>query len=203
MKILSLLLILIFGCKGNSNQMEQKSVKVGESKGIILEPFNKYSSENVEGVIGVITVSESYEFGDTIKIYDTNQKLLTTIIRIDESQIIVLKCLDRNESHYRVKLDNGDIGYISLSSKKVIFQTWEEHILSLFAVGFDEKKNPLRKEPSLDAEMLYYDQDEFYHPNQIKGEWLQIKYGLESNWKYGWIKWKNEDNLIIELYSFA
>lgn len=105
--------------------------------------------------------------------------------------------------YYQVKIDNGDVGYIPLSSKKVLFQTWEEHFLSLFSVGFNEKKNPLRKEPSLDAEMLYYDQDEFYHPNQIKGEWLQIKYGSESNWRYGWIKWKSENNLIIDLYYFA
>lgn len=111
--------------------------------------------------------------------------------------------MDKNESYYQVKLENGDIGYILISSRKVIFQTWEEHILGLFSVGFDEKKNPLRKEPSLDAEMLYYNQDEFYHPNQIKGEWLQTKYGSEGNWQYGWIKWKSEDNLIIELYYFA
>lgn len=203
MKILSLLLILFFGCKGNSNQMEQKSVKIEESKEMILESLNIDSSENVEGSIGIITVSESYEFGDSLKIYDASQKLLTTIIRTDENQIIALKCLDINESYYQVKLDNSDIGYIPLSSKKVMFQTWEEHILSLFSVGFDGKKNPLRKKPSLDAEMLYYDQDEFYHPNQIKGEWLQIKYGSEGNWRYGWIKWKSEDNLIIELYYFA
>lgn len=75
MKILSLLLILFFGCKGNSNQMEQKSVRIEESEGMILETLNIDSGENVEGSIGIITVSESYEFGDTIKIYDANQKL--------------------------------------------------------------------------------------------------------------------------------
>jgi hypothetical protein len=183
--------------------MEQKSIKVEESKEMILELQNPDSSEKVEGAIGVITVSENYEFGDTIKIYDANQKLLTIIIRTDEYQIIVLKCLNKTELYYQVKLDNGDVGYIPVGSKKVKFQTWEDHILSVFSVGFDEKKNPLRKEPSFDAEILYYDQDEFFHPNQIKGEWLQVKYGYEGNWKYGWIKWKSGDNLIIELYYFA
>src|SRR5690554_5888852 len=131
MKILSLLLILFFGCKDNSNQIEQKTVKVDESEEMVLKPLDLENSENVEGAVGIIIVSEIYEFGDSIKIYDANQKPLTTIIRTDENQIIALKCLDKTELYYQVKLDNGDIGNIPLSSKKVLVQTWEEHLLGV------------------------------------------------------------------------
>lgn len=47
--------------------MEQKTVKVDESEEMVLKSLDLENSENVEGAIGIIIVSEIYEFGDSIK----------------------------------------------------------------------------------------------------------------------------------------
>jgi hypothetical protein len=205
MKYLSLLfLILLISCKGQPNQLEQQSSKTSDEKPT---DFSSNEIDNnsavVENAIGILVTSESYQFGDTISVYDEKQNLFIKLVRADESQVIALKCLTHDKRYFQVELDNNGIGLIPRNSTKVMLQTWEEHILSLFSVGFDEQKNPLLKEPSLSAEQLYYDQDEFYHPTQIKGEWLQVKWGSEENWNYGWIKWKDKDKLLIELFYFA
>jgi hypothetical protein len=195
----SLLLLGIFiSCQGKSNQEEKQLSHTFETK-----QEATISNDTINGAIGIIVPSESYEFGDSIKIYDGNQKLLTTIIRTDENQIIALMCLAQGERFYQIKFDDEQVGYIPNESKQIVFQSWEEHILDVFSVDFDTKANPLRKEPVEDSNTLYFDEDEFYHPNQIKDEWLQVKWGGEGNWNYGWIKWKDGGKLLIKLYYFA
>ena len=107
-----------------------------------------------------------------------------------------------DEQYYQIKLEDERTGYIPKKSEYVVFQTWEEYVLDRL-VGFDPKTNPLRKEPSEDSDTLYYEKDEFYISRQIKGEWIQVEWGSYGKWNYGWVKWKNDGRLIIELYYFA
>ena len=129
--------------------------------------------------------------------------MLKEIIITDENQELSLRCLSKDKSFYKVKLENNELGFIPLDERGVKFQTWEEHILSLFAIGFKESINPLRDKPSDESDKIYYDPDEFYHPNQIKGEWLQVKWGTEGDWEYGWVKWKENGKLLINFFYFA
>jgi hypothetical protein len=121
----------------------------------------------------------------------------------DEYQKLTLNCLSTEGDFYKVFLEDSLIGYLAKNQPEISFQTWGEHVLSVFAVGFDIKRNPIKKEPNNLSSEISYDVDEFYHPAKVQGNWLQIKWGTEGNWHYGWIKWKDKDKLIIELLYFA
>ncbi|GGZ35240.1 hypothetical protein GCM10007049_30830 [Echinicola pacifica] len=157
----------------------------------------------LEGAIGLISTSENYQFGDTIFVFDKEGKVQNHIVFDDEYEVLSLKCLSKDNSFYKVKSENNEIGFIPKGEKGVIFQTWEEHVLSVFSIGFNEVSNPLLDSPLENSKKVYYDKDEFYHPSQIKGDWLQVKWGSEEDWKYGWIMWKDSEKLLIELYYFA
>lgn len=157
----------------------------------------------VEGAIGVITTSEHYKFGDAINIFDKEGYMESSIVIIDENKVLSLKCISNDGSFYKVQTENDDIGFIPKSEKGVSFQTWEKHILSVFSVEFDEVTNPLLESPSVSSKKAYYDKEEYYHPSQIKEEWLQVRWGTEGDWEYGWIRWKNGEKLLVELYYFA
>lgn len=202
MRRFNLLLLGIFiSCQSRSNQAQKQSVQILGEKQEITMPALAY--DTVNGAIGIIVPSETYQFGEAINIYTQEHKLIRQITRTDENQIIALMCVAQDEQYYQVKFEDEVTGFIQRNSKQVVFQTWEEHVLDVFSVDFDIKDNPLRKDPSEGASTLDFDQDEFYHPNQIKGEWLQVKWGSEGNWNYGWIKWKEKNKLLIDLYYFA
>lgn len=165
--------------------------------------FSNVGSGKIEGAIGILTTSNNYRFGDTIGVYKPNGKLLTILKRTEEYQVIALKCLALTKSHYQVLLDNGEKGLVSRYSKHIEFQTWEEHMLSLFAVGFNEKDNPLMAQPSKEGKKLDFKKDEFYHPIQIKADWLKVEWDSGNKKQYGWVRWKNKERLIVELYYFA
>ena len=192
------ILLLLFACQGNTKDTKDESN---------MNPVVEKTSNDpvvVEGAIGIIVESEDYRFGDTIPVLDKNQNKVSKIVITEETEVLKLKCLSKSESTYEVLLQNDSVGYIPVSEKKVKFQTWQEHILNhLFAVGFNKKDNPLHEDPSEGSKTIYYDKDEFYHPSQIKGEWLQVKWGSEGSWNYGWIKWREKEKLLIELFYFA
>ncbi len=199
-------LVLLMAChQGKSDKTtSQDSVvkEVVETKPEFTIPQTG-ESVVVEGAIGLVTTSENYEFGDTINIFDKEGQVQSSIVITDENQVLSLKCLSKDDSLYKVQYENDVIGFIPKNEKGIIFQTWEEHILSLFSVGFDEVSNPLLESPSESSKKAYYDKDEFYHPSQIKGDWLQVKWGSEGDWEYGWIRWKDGEKLLVELYYFA
>lgn len=196
-----LIVILVTGCHGNCKNGNDHNDKRGDS--LIVETRKEEGLVAVEGAIGVIVTSNNYQFGDTIHVFDRNKRLLKDISMTDENQELVLKCISKNDTFYEVKLENGALGFIPRNEKGVKFQTWQEHILSVFAVGFDEGLNPLREEASESSNKVHYNQDEFYHPNKINGDWLQVKWGLEGSWQYAWVKWKKNEKLLIGLFYFA
>lgn len=40
-------------------------------------------------------------------------------------------------------------------------------------------------------------------PVKIQKDWLQVKWGDEENWKYGWIKWQEAGTLLLYLFYTA
>ncbi len=157
----------------------------------------------IENVIGFITTSDIYKFNDKINLYDNIGNKIKTITIKDEYDILALKCYDIDSIHYKVRLENGKTVFLKKNNKLIIFQTWEKHILSLFSVEFDYKKNPIKDKAFYSSKTLKFVKDEFYLPYKIKDEWLQVKWGNEDNWQYGWIKWREGNKLLISFYYFA
>lgn len=191
--IIWLFVFINFSCQSNVKN-ENKVVTIHS---------DKKESAKIEGTIGIVTTNESYQFGEKIFILNKDKQPIQPIVIKEEYQILALRCLSEDDNYYEVELPNKEIGYLEKHQKIIKFQTWEEHILSLFSVGFNYDENIIKTSPNNESESIRYESDEFYHPSQIKEEWLQVKWGSEGSWNYGWIKWREKEKLLIELFYFA
>lgn len=76
-----------------------------------------------------------------------------------------------------------------------------QHLASAYAVEFNAKKNPLRKDADSLATKIAFDKEQTYRPDKITGDWLRVKWGTETSLKRGWIKWKDEaGNLLVNIF---
>ena len=221
-------LILIMSChQGKSNKSKFHQSTVGKSIQTKVDSVGSLMNKSIiEGSIGVVSVVDNITEQDTIRFFDKEGSLWYEFsFFYDDSDgkfdypndnfkplafhpdnfLLALKVIDTTGNRYKV-LINEKISikkYLKRNQDFLLFQSWEEHILSVFSVGFDEVSNPLQESPLESSKKVYYDKDEFYHPSQIKGDWLQVKWGSEGDWEYGWIRWKDGEKLLVELYYFA
>jgi hypothetical protein len=117
-------------------------------------------------------------------------------------QNLVFRCIGDMGDYYKVIVNEGTglIKYIRHDDLHFSFSSWDKHVLSVFSVGFDPKKNPLKKMPAGDAATIPFVKDEFYLPVEIKGDWLKVKWGDVGKQEYGWIKWRSRHLLRVELF---
>lgn len=185
----------------------------GEGK-LLNGPPQQFSPESdvVNGAIGVLTynqkITESVKvsfLNDDGTVWDIENDDFVPFSWHPDYGTLALRCIEiRNDTCLVVVDEKRNLmKKYPLSNKGLIFQTWEEHVLSVFSVGFNEKENPMRKGPSVNDEIIFYSMDDFCFPAHIKGDWLQLTWGPESNPKYGWIRWKENGKLLIELFYFA
>lgn len=225
--LISLLLISGFGI----NSVQQPINKfVPEPTPVIESTPNSVEIEHlfIGNTIGLITLSDNYEKGDFVKIYNEDGTLWHKLTHYyDDSDgkfeyandnflpfafhpdyfILAFRCVGKKADRYEV-IVNEETNlkkYIKANDKVLKFETWEQHILGLFAVDFDEKENPLLDAPE-GRTKNFVKSDITFRPVEIKGEWLKIK--LEPNvekqteetqQESGWIKWKKDGKLLIEL----
>jgi len=119
--------------------------------------------------------------------------------------LLVFKCKNITNDNYEI-IVNEELGlkkYIKKNDKKFIFETWGKHIESAFSVEFNSQTNPIYSEQSIVSNIIVKDNDKFYYPVQVKDDWLKIKWGENDNWNYGWIKWRSEKKMLIEIFYFA
>jgi hypothetical protein len=126
--------------------------------------------------------------------------------------ILALKCVGKDASRFKIVVNEttGLTKFIRKNDHALKFQTWREHILDLFAVGFDPSKNPLRIAPTGRAKAVRLPQDGTFHPLQMNGKWLKIRWNASGERKdkgkkigYGWVKWKENHRLLIEFFYFS
>jgi hypothetical protein len=127
--------------------------------------------------------------------------------------VLALKCVGENASRFQVVVNEstGLTKFISRHDNVLKFQTWREHVLELFAVGFDPANNPLRTRPGDSISAVRLPPGEVtFHPLQIKGNWLKVSWTVSDERKgkghkvgYGWVKWKQNSKLLVELFYFS
>ncbi|WP_430613580.1 hypothetical protein [Flavobacterium sp. JP2137] len=161
--------------------------------------------QKIAGAIGIITGSPLYVDASPIPVYHSNGEVLTTLTQFGGDNILALKCLHQTATHYAVWLEDQQLGYLPKNSDQIQLQTWEQHILTVFAVSFNSTDNPIRSRPDVRAEKSPTPTQEVYYymPHRIMGSWLQLKYGPENDRHYGWIQWKSGETLLIDLHYFA
>lgn len=126
--------------------------------------------------------------------------------------LLALKYLDEDASRFKVVVneDKGLVKYVNKADKNLQFQTWEAHILKAFSIKFNEKENPLREMPDGKIKKFDYSNHQIFDAVEIQGEWLKVKWNTESNTDsgqsktdFGWIKWKQNEKLLISWSYFA
>jgi hypothetical protein len=94
--------------------------------------------------------------------------------------VLALKCVGEDKNRYEV-IVNEETGlkkFVRKDDPTLKFETWEDHILKLFAVGFNREENPLREMPEGKVKTIELPKEVFFHPVEIKGEWLSIRLSI-------------------------
>jgi hypothetical protein len=165
------------------------------------------------GHVDVISLKEDYEHellqlynesGDvwrSFKVTDTfADNNIEPFAQKVENNVLVFRCVGIKGEFYKVVVNEEEkiTKYLKGSSPYFNYETWPERLLHVFSVDFDYKKNPLRTQPSSKASVIKFDPDQFYHPIEVKGDWLKVK-DHDDN-KVGWIKWRCKDgDLMIQI----
>lgn len=186
----------------------------------------RLSEFSIKGTIGVVGLSGRtsaslnrfrffnadrsiwFEFPVTSE-YVENEAFRPFAQKLDYS-VLVLKCVSEDDTQFEVIVNetSGLRKFIRKSDQLFQFQRWEDHILDLFAVDFDQTKNPLRRTPSENAPLVQPVEQVFYQPVEIRKNWLKVRLEDTGGSKpkargTGWIKWREGDELLIEFFYFA
>jgi len=179
--------------------------------------------------LGLIVLSDVYSNKDFIQIYNEDGSLWHKFtFYYDDSDgkfeyanenfhpfafhpdyfLLALKCIRKEVDRYEV-IANEKTGlkkYVKADDPSLKFETWENHILKVFAVGFDRKVNPVLEAPQGRVKKVTR-QDAPFHPVEVRGEWLKIKWdvtsGTESKdtkYESGWVRWRRGEKLLVELF---
>jgi len=123
--------------------------------------------------------------------------------------LLALRLAGEDKKRYEVFVneDTGLKKFVKKSDKGLKFQSWEEHVKGAFAVEFNQPENPLRESPDGKVKNVDLPKEVTFHPVQVNGEWLKVRWdGAKLPKKdagSGWVKWRNNDQILIELFYFA
>lgn len=210
MKIINLfVIILFFSC----TFFEKKEVTISPKKTYPNIAQNQIDLNDLKSIIGFVKCEKFDDFNNdsliinnisiSVKKFISNEKY-TGFTLNEDYYLFFFRCVGKNKLGFEVitNEENGEKGILK-TSKNWKFYSIQEFIINLFAVGFNEKTNPIHDLASSTSTLIMYDENENYYPVKIKGDWLQIKWGEENNYRYGWIRWRENNKLIIEMFFYA
>ena len=123
--------------------------------------------------------------------------------------LLALKCVRRDAKYFEVIVDEDRslTKLVRISDRNMRFQTWQEHLLTLFAVDFDRSANPVRRSPAGRAYDRPMPKHLVFSPVQIQGNWMKIRWTAQNTRKRrseaGWIRWRDRNHLLIEPFYIS
>ena len=190
----------------------------------------KQGIDSIKNTIGLVVLSDHYGKDDFVRLYNADGSLWYEFTYYyDDSDgkfeyenedfgpfafhqdyfILALKCVGEDDKRYEV-IVNEDTGlkkFIRKNDRTVRLETWEKHIKGLFAVDFNKEVNPLRDKPEGRIKIIEIPEDTIFHPVEIRGDWLKVRLDspevVKKNTEFAWIKWKENDVIIIELFYIS
>lgn len=195
------------------------------------ETFEIIDSDQImKGTIGLVRLSDAYQVGEPIRIYNADGSVWIEFELSDDSTVeygangfkpvildtdrmdLVLKCTGRDKSRYEVLVNDETVlkKYVKKSDRNLRFETWEAYIVDMFAVSFDEKENPVLESPQGKVKHMPQPLKEWtFKPVEVKGIWMKIEWQVDrahpSGGKkdYGWIRWRDAENIIVHYFEMA
>ena len=229
LKTMLLILILLFSTDVRTDLLGQSKALNASSLAVAPTLGEKNSLENTIGVITLNKKSRTkarrlqffnedgslwYEFSFYDDDADHSFDRVTTEFQPFSFHrdyfVLALKCVGKDANRFQVVVNESTrlTKFIRRRDDSFKFQTWKEHILDLFAVGFDPANNSLRTGPGENVSTLRLPSEGVtFHPLQIKGNWLKVSWNVADDRKgkdkYGWVKWKQNGELLIEFFYFS
>jgi len=165
------------------------------------------------------------ERSDTIRIYHADQSLYGAIyskngetepafygadslaIRsyFPDYYVMILDAYELSDGKYRVMI-GGSEKYMEHKEGITVFEDWTSHLKSSFIVT--QANNPLRETPEIEGKIAgdYDYQFLSFETIKIDGDWAQVVCNMDCDGCpnqqpiTGWLKWKQDNRLLIELY---
>jgi len=149
--------------------------------------------------------------------------------RIDFNGELLMLCVERIGDWYKVRIKgnqeywtkNSKLSFPGWNGKPTIkdnyaFFSWEQFIAKTIWVSrLDKESNPIRKQPNEKSVTIKFDAGECLTAVDAKGIWLKItpqngEGCFDDNvyddaiyqkkyFKYGWIRWRDENNFLINV----
>ncbi len=192
------------------------------------EKPSKINFRDIENSRGLVAISDKrYEKDSRIRIYNqdgsiwyeyTNSGEDSSRLKFDENLLpfrkdadellLIFDSVSEDDLYYQVVVNEktGLKKFIRKDDPLFKFGNWEDFTLNCFAVSFDSEKNPMRRE--INGEIIKDGfQDEFLHPEEIRGEWLKVKWHPDDDREkpatFGWIRWKEDKKIVINFFEKA
>ena len=201
MKYILTLLLLCTACTEHTPQQKNTSVKTDTLKAAAVD----FVRLHVDSVRQLQLLNKDGSTWKTI-VYDDNfaDSSIVPYAMKPENLLLIFRCLGQENGLYKVVVqeDKHMTKYISCKDRHFVPETQQENIINACCVGFDEKNNPMREQPSLQAKQVPMDPDtdDLNATIKIEGDWLLIQRDRAE----GWIKWRDEKGkLLIEIFYDA
>ena len=146
----------------------------------------------------IITI-KSQNLNKSLNEYTYTPKYIVPVFFKPDYNIFYIVCLDNQKEYYKVLSANGEEYLVSKARTKFI--SWEEFLKSTTGISnLDWSENPLRKEPFNESKIITLkDTNATFNVIRVKKDWIEIQSDNNTNQK-GWIQWKKENRLLIEIY---
>lgn len=165
------------------------------------------------------------ESSDTIRIYHADQSLYGAIYSKNgemepafygndslairsyypDYYVVIMDCYGLSEDQYRVMI-GGSEKYIEHKAGITIYEDWATHIKKSFIVT--QADNPLRETPEIKGKIVGdYDYKHLsFYAIHVSGDWAQVVCDMDcegcphQKQITGWLKWRDGNRLLVELY---
>lgn len=184
---------------------------------------------------GVIVLTDDYGEDDTVRIYDKGGALWYEFSYYDESAfdelesintdfrpfafhpdylLLAMRVVSEDTALYEVVVnEEKDLRkFVRKDDENLEFEPFEKHILSVYAVDFDPKTNPLRESPGGEPLKGDFSKVPIFKPANVDGEWLEVVFRIpeteggnsndaaEKGPSRGWIRWRDGSYLTVALF---
>lgn len=216
----------------SDNSVEQKQKNLEEVK---KDEPPEIEYRNISDSLGLIKITDiGFRKGETVRFYNQDGSLWNEFDVFDENDDgKVYENIMQNKDFrpFRYDTESYHFYFDWAGENKLYYQvvvneetklkkfvkkddphfkadSWENYVLTCFAVEFDEQKNPLRKE--INGQIIKnLDKSLSFQPKEIRGNWLKVKpFDLNkvndvNNSDFGWIKWKDDNKIVINFFEDA
>jgi hypothetical protein len=192
------------------------------------EPLNVYPSKVLDEVFDTITFDKIY-FGDNSGSVEINSSILKTKLKpyalsaSSSSQsskklisqglggygtTLKFRVIESNAKYFKVILNETtkEIGYIKIEEspkKRHNYESWEHYLQRVQMIHVNDKASIYDQPNGIKINVI--DNQCYLKVVDVKNEWVKIKpaEGIVGNEKYqdkkGWIKWRNNNTIFIEI----